>query len=651
MSHLEAQVQQLKREVQELRGRGQPASIRRHQHFTPASNGTSTPAEEPVTSESVHDLVKSVRNVVVEPSKQPRFLGPSSGITLARMVMASMKIDALPPLAATRDLSSLQRYSSTATSTASEASSLPPRHAADHLVEVYFQYRTPHLPIIQAAHVRKVIDNAFVCASGGSGMIESGASSEKDLFISYMVFAIALCNVPSPTGGTGRPMQSEGCFRSAIQWIEKVITYSKSDLETLRAVLLLAQFVSMCPWRGSLWHLTGIALRLCVDMGLHWETDEQAPFLSQDVLYERRRLWYSAYHFDRVLGITLGRPFGIPDESTRVPLPNPWSVSQKSLRSHDAFKDHDTHHQRAHNHLFAMSQLESEIKHVQQSQTWPLKVAHPKPNYTAWVQDIHPRLQEWFSTIPNPSLAHPMSIFANEAYWDAVYNNAILLLHRPNSTTQTSSVESLSISFDASTALITSIRLLQRDGRLDVLWKSVHDLFMAGLTVIFCVWQSASIRSSHPASKIIAALQACASALSAMSVNCTGAIGCRDAFDSLSTATIDWLLTGASDIEETNRSKAMFEKQVGDLLQPLGRAAAVTSSGPRNEMGASTNNEGSNGLLMNDISMMLSSDSFAFGEMLSSAAQWPSLEEFENSMAMFDDAAAGIEGDLGGCAF
>ncbi|KAF2159322.1 hypothetical protein M409DRAFT_30198 [Zasmidium cellare ATCC 36951] len=633
VSHLESQVQQLNQEIQELRRQQvQPASLPSHQEFTPASNGTSTPSEEPAAYEHLRDLDKSVRNVIVDPSIQPRFIGPSSGITLARMVMASIKIDALPSSAGTCDPSSLQEHFSTV----AEASSLPPRHAADHLVQVYFQYRTPHLPIIQAAHVKKAIDNAFVCTSrDNSGVIAGGASSEKDLFISYMVFAIALCNVPSPTGGTGRPLQSEGCFRSAIKWIENVIVFSKSDIETLRAVLLLAQFASMCPWRGSLWHLTGIALRLCVDMGLHWEIDEQALILSQDLLYERRRLWYSAYQFDRVLGITLGRPFGITDESTRVPLPNPWSVSQKSLSSHEAIKDYDTHHQRAHNHLFAMSQLESEIKHVQQSQNWPLKIAHPKPNYTAWVQDIQPRLQEWFSTIPDPSLAHPMSIFANQAYWDVLYNNAILLLHRQNSTTQTSSAESLSISFDASNALIVNINLLQRDGRLDVLWKSVHDLFMAGLTIILCVWQSTSIRFSQPASKIIASLKSCTSTLSAMSVNFPGAIGCRDAFDSLSAATIDWLLTSASNVEETTRSKDRFQKQVSDLLQRLEKGAATHPGFRQSSRGIQIGST-------NDISMMLGGDGLALGEMLSLAAQYPDLEHVMG----FDGALRGFGTNL-----
>lgn len=621
MAHLEAEVKKLSKEIRELRAQPHPTSIN-SEEITTTSNGTSTPTDRTETSTEnpshVHDLVKSVRNVVVEPSKQPRFLGPSSGITLARMVMASIKTDALPPSSSTPILLSHNRGSSISkfpVAPAAEAS-LPPRHAADHLVSVYFQYRTPHMPIIQEFQVKRAVDNAYVCMNGNQSI---DRAAEKDIFITYMVLAIALCNVPNPTGGTGRPLQSEGCFRSAIYWIEKVITYSKSDLETLRSVLMLAQFVSMCPWRGSLWHLTGIALRLCIDMGLHWETEEQTLSHNQNELYERRRLWYSAYHFDRVLGITLGRPFGITDESTLVPLPNPWTVCDQPFGSHE-INDFDTHHQRAHNHLFSMAQLESEIKHVQNSQTWALKVAYPRPNYELWVRDIQPRLKEWFSTIPNPSSAHPLSIFANQAYWDAIYNNAILLLHRPNPTMQQPSHEVLSISYEASNKLIASIKLLQRDGRLDVLWKSVYDLFMAGLTVIYCVWQSSSIRPLQPVSKIIAALQSCASTLSAMSENFSGAVGCRDAFDTLSTATIDWLVT--NDVEETSQSRAMFEKQVRDLLenfQPPRGGIGVAGEGGPSDYGS------------NNISMMLSSDKFAFGEMLNSAAQWPEVENMDFS--------------------
>ncbi|KAJ5464640.1 fungal-specific transcription factor domain-containing protein [Penicillium daleae] len=268
---------------------------------------------------------------------------------------------------------------------AAEAS-LPPHPAADHLVDVYFQYHTPHLPVVERSRVEEAMESAYQAKSGQQ---LPDRAMERDVFISFMVLAIALCDVSNPSGG--RPSQSEGCFRSAMSWYEKVVVSSKSDVETLRTILLLAQFIALCPSRGSLWHLNGIALRLCVDIGLHWETEDHTANLDPAILYDRRRLWYSTYQFDRILCITLSRPFGIIDESIRVPLPNPWAVSRGTSGTKSI--ELDIHSQRAHNHLFTLSKLESEIKHVQHNQTWAPKTAYPRANYAAWFQDIKPRLE------------------------------------------------------------------------------------------------------------------------------------------------------------------------------------------------------------------------------------------------------------------
>jgi hypothetical protein len=358
----------------------------------------------------------------------------------------------------------------------------------------------------------------------------------------------------------------------------------------------------MCPWQGSLWHLTGIALRLCVDIGLHWESAEQALSLSKDMLYERRRLWYSAYHFDRVLAITLGRPFGIADEGVRVPLPNPWAISRENLEP--ATRDFDIHHHRAHNHFFSLLKIESEIKHVHSSQSWNLKLASPKPNVALWLEDVKPRLQEWYSTIPEPTKAHPSSIFANQAYWDYMYYNSVLLLYRPNLNPQVLSRDSMFVVHNAACNVITSIKTLQREGRLDVLWKSTHHLFMAGLTIIYGLWQHKEIRDQVALSRSIDTLQTCSATLSAMSATFQGASGCRDIFETLSSATIGQLVNRDDDLLRQNRLD--FDKRIEEFLLELD-----SSRGEWSTIDSSTN----------DISAMLSTD--AFSEMLSSAAQWP----------------------------
>lgn len=554
-------------------------------------------------SNHFQDLVKSVRNVVNEPSRQPNFLGSGSGITLARMVLSTIRLDALPStLFSERGL-----RGSKAPALATEVS-LPPRQAADHLVEIYFQYRTPHFPIMERSQVEAAVEIAY--SSTESREQISDHKTEKAIFTTYMILAIALCDVPSPSGGSGRPNQAEGCFQSAIACIEKVIVYSKTELETLRTILLLAQFVALCPSRGSLWHLAGIALRLCVDIGLHWETEEQSVTMDPSELHERRRLFYSTYQFDRVLCINLGRPFGIVDESLSVPLPNPWT-NRRSLGRPP--KEFDVHGSRAHNHLFIISKLQSEIRHVQHSQSWATKVAYPRPNYSAWVHDIQPRLQEWYDTIPNPAKAHPSSIFANQAYWDSLYHNAVLELFRPNSTVLNPSVEALFISYDSACKLIGSIKVLQREGKIDVMWKSVHQLFMAGLAVIYSLWQSKEVREQNPVKNSISALQSCESTLSAMSQTFPGASGCRDVFEALSSATVDWLVT--KDAEELRQNQQEFEKQVEDLMAQFQPSNMFI-----------TNDNGAN-----NMSSMLLTDNFAFSEMLSSAAQWP---EFPNNFEM-----------------
>jgi hypothetical protein len=218
-------------------------------------------------------------------------------------------------------------------------------------------------------------------------------------------------------------------------------------------------------------------------------------------------------------------------------------------------------------------------------------------------------------------------MFAHQAYWDAIYNNSILLLYRPNSTVPHTATEASLIYFEASCKLIVSIKVLQREGKIDVMWKPVHHLFMAGLGVIYGLWHSKEIRDRNPVSHSISILQSCASTLAALSENFPGAAGCRDAFDTLSSATVDWLVT--NDAEQLRQNRRDFEKQMEDLLQELQPARG----------GDNNNNNGTH-----DMSTMLSSDYFAFGEMLSSAAQWPSFQDMNFShMGLDPMAGTGFE--------
>lgn len=578
VSSLESQIAKLTKENEELRART-PRSI--HQDDT---NSTS-----PANSE--YWMTSTLGRVINEPTNQPRFFGVSSGIALARLVMAAIHVESLPSsLPGGQAQLSTQQHTSGSSTPVCQAS-LPPRQAAEHLVDVYFQYQTPHFPIIERSQVDKAIEGAY------TGSDQDMVS--QDAFTAYMIFAIALYNVHHPSGG--RPPQSEDCFHSAISEIDKVFVYSRSRIETLRAILLLCQYIALCPSKGSLWLLTGTALRLAVDLGLHWETEEHRLHLDPVLLDQRRRLWYSTYLFDRLLCITLGRPFGIPD-GNNVDLPAIYVENSRQTPN-----EFDIHARRGHNHLIIMAQYESEIKQVLYNNSRNPTIAWPKPDYPLWMRDIQCRLQDWYASIPPPSNAHPSSIFASQAYWDAIYNNTLLFLHRPNPVISQPSSETLRISFEAALKVISSIKMLHRARKIDVMWKWVHHLFMAGLTVLYGLWQHSDLQLTET-KESISVLQSCSSTLSALSERWAGAAGCRDAFETLSSATVDWLIT--ANVEEMRQSRVQFEKQLQSLqeqLPPLFPGEAVGG----------------------DPLSILSTDSFRFGESLSLAAEWPDFQHVD----------------------
>lgn len=552
-------------------------------------------------------MTTSLGRVVCEPLNQPQFFGVSSGITLARLVLAAIRTDNPPTASAAATAAheqlpgeSVPERAPVSAHTPAQQAVLPPESVARHLAQVYFEYQTPHFPIIDRARVEQAIQGAY--RERGSQPPISDIIRSRDLFTTFMVSAIALCNVHHPSGA--RPPQSEECFHSALSEVDKVFSSAKT-LESLQSVLLVCQYVALCPSKGSLWLLTGTAVRMAVDLGLHWETEEFKRLTPPELLEERRRLWWSGYLMDRLMCITLGRPFAMADQGINVDLPTASALETPSGQA--------TFIAQAHNCVIRLAQLESEIKHVLYSQFRGSSLAYPRANYGLWLVDIQARLTEWYESVPSASGIGEVqsSVFANPAYWSAIYNNALLLLYRPNPIAPRPSLEAIYGSFEAASKVIDSIRSLHRARQLDIAWKWVHHLFMAGLAVLYAVWSSEDLRSLTGTRNTISTLQTCGSTLSALSERWDGAAGCRDAFEALSSATVDWLVTSSA--EETQRSRLEFEQQLSDLRQQVPPAFS-------DEMlqAAAT-----------DPMMMLSTSNFAFGfgENLNSAAEWPVLQQ------------------------
>ncbi|PLW38398.1 hypothetical protein PCANC_13675 [Puccinia coronata f. sp. avenae] len=105
-------------------------------------------------------------------------------------------------------------------------------------------------------------------------------------------------------------------FQAALQYFDHVA----SNTTTIQALLFLAMYSFRSPKGLSTWHLTGLAMRTALELGLHRKTPKAlqlSPFHEEN----KKRIWWSVYALERTMAFQLGRPIAIQDDEIDNELP------------------------------------------------------------------------------------------------------------------------------------------------------------------------------------------------------------------------------------------------------------------------------------------------------------------------------------------
>lgn len=249
----------------------------------------------------------------------------------------------------------------------------PARILAERLISRYFEYANPQIPVLHRGEFNKVLDKIYGTGderlgegANGDGLSGGGyGGGHREKYMLNIVCAIGagiFLKGPDETSDaeddseseeemkdesdSGSPKvkteagkkrkrpqkhyEPESYHASAVLHLENFLSQSKGGLEELQAVLLLAGYALLRPVSPGLWYIVGVAVRLAVDLGLHYE-DSEAKEVKKDGKEGkrqwsrelRRRLWWCVYSLDRLVSTCVGRPFGIADEviSTKVRVP------------------------------------------------------------------------------------------------------------------------------------------------------------------------------------------------------------------------------------------------------------------------------------------------------------------------------------------
>ena len=328
------------------------------------------------------------------------------------------------------------------------------------------------------------------------------------------------------------------------------------SLEQLQAVLLLAGFALLRPVAPGLWYIVGVAMRLAVDLGLHYEDGAGGDGSVSSAVEEvnlgarglgagdqsitveergrrewvrdlRRRLWWCVYTFDRLVSTCVGRPFGVTDQVITTEWPSildDKDITPTGFRI-PSYNFTGPSYKRVSHHYFRLRLLQSEILQVLQYRqaqrvherdrgaanqymhtTLSSSFLQPFRNsFSAWRADIDHRLWEWKESAP---LQKDTSVGFNVKFLELNYWQAVIMLYRQSLSVPPSLASEKGPHYDVESPLSAHtedhededeifLKVAEAGQRVLRLYKELHRLHLVSYTYLATVHLFMAGRFEH----------------------------------------------------------------------------------------------------------------------------------------------------------
>lgn len=420
----------------------------------------------------------------------------------------------------------------------------PPKHAANHSggVQNHAGNHFSHLPLLGESQAGEPWLTQYkrlmlaLLAPGKDPIAVSQAIStpspfRKPLFFLNFIFAIS-----SSSNHLQYHTHISELFKEAAMRHLDALYASSDPLEQLEAILLQTLYSVMRPNVPGVWYLLGTALRLCVDLGLHKEELLKLPY-SAYVKDRRRRLFWSAYSMDRQMCFYLGRPVGIPEESISVRYPSALDdslIDPEDTTTKD-FSDSSTDYSTAGPSVKFITLAFLRVRQIQLECQRILYENGELPrrfdSLTQWKAHISEELELWRAQCPRDP--RTMNCDFNTEFFDLNYFHTLLLINGLSKKTSRLAPEAYCKVLDALRGLMACYTILHRKKAINYTWAAVHNLFMAGTSYLFVLYNSEHVRSLHPVESVKTVTEDCLLVLALLVASCTAAKACMDTFQML----------------------------------------------------------------------------------------------------------------------
>ncbi|KAH7188192.1 fungal-specific transcription factor domain-containing protein [Fusarium flagelliforme] len=229
-------------------------------------------------------------------NQDPRYIGPSSGYFLARVMLDSVsKQD--------ERLSRNAPFPTKLVEAIQGPLPLPSRGMATQLCDAYFSAINLQYPILH----QQTFD----------GMLERAYDQDStDPVVKFQVFMVLAIGSAVLSGRIRARIPAESYCLSALQYLDELNL--ENSLQGVQCLLLLLIFTIHSPFvRVNVWYLNYHCIAALLDLGLQRNISAGAgiSLLEQEM---RARIFWVIYTFDRVIATMMGRPIGIRDEGCEL---------------------------------------------------------------------------------------------------------------------------------------------------------------------------------------------------------------------------------------------------------------------------------------------------------------------------------------------
>ncbi|KAH8891489.1 hypothetical protein GQ53DRAFT_865152 [Thozetella sp. PMI_491] len=477
-------------------------------------------------------------------SKDSKYLGPSSGVPFARLI-----------------LSAIPQSQGLSTNLSTPGEGVPHQHEQPkpfpsgwtfevdlkYFFDAYFETYQPFYPFLDED---TVVSRLSAVLDGDAPALHSlrmpqVANFEKvfsPMQLVQMFLIIALgARILEPRLSVD--FASERYLATAMARIDRIALHDTT--EGLQVMLLL----TLCSFHfvdgPNAWFLVSNIIAACLDLGLQrkWRGDDEND-LTPVAKNVRRGVFWSAYSLERMLAVVLGRPLTLRDEALDVEFPGADNAGSRD----EATPDGDTEPRRsakrirmdssrytASQYSFRFDQLTAETKlmlyRVQNAPgrfPWLADVsqwrADAHKHCDAIVSDMHRDLK--WSSLRSAS-------DSSTRHLELKYHQCLMLLHRPAPASPHPTLESWKVCYSSAVRIILIAADLNRFSKLNSTWPTAHTIFVSAMTFLYCLWVKPEIKQDTTLDSFNRTVAACTGILSFLDRTWSVAASALEKFESL----------------------------------------------------------------------------------------------------------------------